>query len=295
MKRLVGPLVGLWLVVGCGGVAAGPAPAKPGGQADQVDQANQADQVDQADQGHGLPRDVKTAGGCACPAEWGAAAEVSIDCFCAEFPSACPSYDDLKTPTTPPDGLHSQCVDDSSWGITEQVGCGRLTISQAGTYGGWTYVYDEQTHELIGAATSTDFGHGACGASTYYGGVRATCSEGVACSVCDTTREACVPACSMEALRHHLFFGFPQLAIKLRDCSGVDPALRPLVTTGCGRITVTEGSGSSTFDATSYQAVAMVTSNTDGFCGGHWGEAPAACAEQSTCSLCEGAPNACGR
>lgn len=242
-------------------------------------------------QQHGLAPEQETAGGCACPAQWDAPAEISLACFCAEFPAGCPSYDELKSPTTPLAG--PRCTDDSSWPMTEQVGCGQLTLSVAGPYGGETYVYDEPTHTLIGAATSSDAAYGACRTSAYRAGVQPTCTEGKVCSACDSSGKACLPACTMDALSHLMPFGVPHLVNEPLDCSGLDTASRPLLTTGCGRIILSDTLGVATFEATSHQPVGMVYADSAGFCGGHWGEAPVACAEQTTCTPCAGAPNSC--
>jgi hypothetical protein len=233
-----------------------------------------------------------TAGGCACPTNPGYPSPepdglISLDCFCAEFPGACLSYEKAKT--------SGRCFDDSRWWLMEKKGCGRLVITTGWGLGGNTLIYDEATHELVGAQASNDVDFGACGVHSYSAGVMDTCNEGTVCSLCDASGASCAPACSMQVLKSN-GFGAPVYDMSkgsLYDCQGVEPGYRlPERHEGCGRIAVVTNFGTTSFTSDTHEPLfASFPGVVE--CEGKWGDPAQPCADETVCSLCEGDPNVC--
>lgn len=237
---------------------------------------------------------LNSVGGCACPAS--GVAELTLDCYCAEFPGGCPSYDELKaTVTRDASGAYPRCFDDSRWWLMEQTGCGRLEISTGWGLGGGTWTYDATTHELIGVQTFSDIGFASCQTFMYRAGVVGTCDEGDVCSLCDASLGECTPACSMELRRKNGAgeLTYDSWARPRPDCEGLDAgAARPALRLGCGRVSVVADFGSATFEIGTHEPVRFDTPG-DSQCPDGWGEPPAACNDETVCSLCEGDANEC--
>lgn len=219
-------------------------------------------------------------------------AEVSLDRYCAEFD--CPSYEELAT--------MDQCSTyDTGWDVTRHEGCGQVLFESSNSITGWTYVYDAESRELVGASSYNDGKFGSCGAFEYSAGAPPDCSEGTICSLCGETQE-CLPACSVEVLEAR-WLAEGGNAIRRDDVAQVAPCeagtLRLEATFGCGRVTVETGGAFSqtyVFDAETDALVGYHTSGgnaEDRACGGSWGEAEPSCADAITCSLCSEDANAC--
>jgi hypothetical protein len=231
-----------------------------------------------------------TAGGCSCSAEPNQEPHISLDCYCAEFPGACLTYEQAK--------VSGRCFDDSRWWLMEQTGCGRLVISTGWGIGSNTLVYDQVTHEMIGARAGSDVGFGVCNTFGYSAGNVDGCSEGTVCSLCDRSGASCAPACSIEVMKSN-GLGAPQYSLTgpgslYNDCQDIEPGRRhPEVHKGCGKVTIiTSDNATETFTSDTHEPL-TATFPGGGECNGHWGEAVEACADETVCSLCAGAPNVC--
>ncbi len=263
MKRIILPILGLWLAGGC--------------------TANGAKPDDEQ-------RDALLPAGCACPSE---AEPISLECFRAELPGSSPSYDEVRQWSSP--GAHwGGCFDDSRWWVTEQTGCGKLVVAMAPVIGGWTYVYDEATHELIGAQIANDEPFGPCGTGSYSAGESPRCDEGTVCSLCDASGNTCAANCSLELLDQTR--GLPRYEDEISgyDCSVLEPGRRlPEVHSGCGRIKVVTAYDTVTYSADTHALLAVENGSIE--CGGSWGDPGAVCADETSCSLCDNSPNRCPR
>jgi hypothetical protein len=93
------------------------------------------------------------ANSCACDTAW------SLECYCAEFD--CPTFEEAtEEPTT--------CSIFSPWGEPEMAtGCGEIRVKRPLAASVRTYVYDEASLELIGAAYIDDTGFGPCDRIAY--------------------------------------------------------------------------------------------------------------------------------
>ncbi len=271
MKRVILPLLYLWSVGACSGGS----PAEPG-------------------EGQQSPNLHQTAGGCACAAGPGGATEISLECFCAEFPGACPSYDEAKQWSHPGVEHWGGCFDESRWWVTEQTGCGKLVVAMAPGLGGWAYTYDETTHELIGAQISNDVPFGSCEMGVYSAGDSSRCDNGTVCSLCDDSGSTCAPACSLELMSET--WGVPRYDDEISgyDCGLPEPGQAlPELRTGCGRAKVVTALGTNTYSADTHELLAVENDGAE--CRGSWGDPGASCADETSCSLCDNSPNRCPR
>lgn len=236
-----------------------------------------------------------TAGGCACPAS-GQVASISLDCYCAEFPDACPSYDEATARDA--SGAVDLCLDDSRWWRMEQEGCGRLTISTGWGTGGGAWSYDARTHQLIGVRGFSDVAFGPCQTEVYEGGSVDTCTEGTVCSLCSDAGQVCADACSLE-VRANNGLGLPTYETyeppsdALFDCQSLtETQQRPALHLGCGHVSVVTSFGTNTFKFGTHE-VLRATSVGDKECPNGWGEPASVCADETVCSLCQGDPDVC--
>lgn len=122
-----------------------------------------------------------TAGGCACTDASVGPTRVSLECFCAEL--GCPSYAEALAESSCEGGFGS---------VARRQGCGLILLSQGSWAENQLYAFDEQTHALVGARYSQDYGFGACGTPRYEAGVF-TCDESETCSPCPGAEEPCEP------------------------------------------------------------------------------------------------------
>lgn len=91
---------------------------------------------------------------CGCDEEW------SLDCYCAEF--ACPTFEEAVE-----DPL---CVGSGPNEPETVTGCGQVVVRLPAGLQIRTYVYDEDTLELVGAAHMNDLQSGVCNDFGYDGG-----------------------------------------------------------------------------------------------------------------------------
>jgi hypothetical protein len=182
------------------------------------------------------------------------------------------------------------------WSTTRQDGCGRIILRNVagGGLAESTYVFDATTHELLGLNRYSDTSIDSCGRGSIAIGIAPTCREGRVCLTCGGA-EDCVDACSVAEREREGGSSWRWQDLSLVACEGLAPAERPRLTTGCGRIVQTRGSSVVVFDEASHQAIAVRNTSaapTD-HCGGAWGEAEAACATETSCSLCDDDPAPC--
>jgi hypothetical protein len=106
------------------------------------------------DSSHPEPRDGDA--GCACTtvdAATGGIGEMSLACYCSQF--RCPRYEDAIT-----------CPEDaepSFYWLETYPNCPLVAVRSDGGYKGNLHYYDAVTHELVGAAASSDIAELACG------------------------------------------------------------------------------------------------------------------------------------
>ena len=252
--------------------------------------------------GSGAPEEKKqvpvTAGGCACPDPAARSdgtlpvAALSLDCYCAEFPNRCPDYEQAKAgllaPASPSEDV---CADSLGYTVTEQQGCGKIVISVGGAFGGHTLVYDEQTHALVGAKMYGDAEYGACNRHGYVAGESASCQDGRVCFLCESP-DACEQMCSTELLtKYGGVRAYEPSSRALQEC-GDDSSPRPELHVGCGVVRVVGSSGSQTYALGTHE-LRHATFAVDAQCPDGWGEATAACADETVCSLCRDDPHVC--
>lgn len=236
-------------------------------------------------------------GSCACDAEEGEA-RVPLECFCEGFPEMCPSYEASKALLRYGERADVDwCDRDRGWIITERIGCGRRVLTLNGGFSGASFVYDDETLELLAVSSGSDTPFGPCGAYTYEAGEASPCDEGTLCSLCDEDPATCVPACSIMAWGHRLGGGLDyETLVEVRfGCGDVaDSGNRAMLRRGCGFATVhlPDGAVLSYADAT-HDPVSVQLDDATGECGGVWGQPPPPCDEETVCTLCEGAEDAC--
>lgn len=232
------------------------------------------------------------AAGCTCNSGAMGATELSLDCFCAEFPSSCASYEEAKASVTTGAQESDLCAEGAPWTMMEHTGCGKVTIFSNGGYGGGDRVYDAETHELVAASLYSDIGFGSCDTFGYRAGSPEPCSEGTVCSLCDSTGQSCAPACSitlLERMGRLPTYGADE-GMLYPDCP--DDSSQPLLRLGCGRVSVVSPFGSvETFTAGDH--VALRVQNSADECPLGWGAPLETCAEEVTCSLCANSPERC--
>lgn len=172
MRRLlllvVGCAVGGLLLTGCSG--------EDDGDSCGVDPATLRDQP------------LVTAGGCECPTD-SAEAKLTLDCFCAEFPDACPSYEEAKS------RLFDCAPGYAVSGPTESSGCGQRTVSNDHLFSSSSSTYDDASLQLVGARVFSDVPYGPCadnGVYIYSVG-ETTCDTATTCSLCEGDPSYCSP------------------------------------------------------------------------------------------------------
>lgn len=211
-----------------------------------------------------------------------------MECFCAAFPDACPTYEAAKQAFRYRAlEERDRCHGAAPWEVAERIGCGRRIFQRGPSFADTVLHYDEESLELVGAYTYNDTGFGPCGAYAYSAGNVSVCSEGSVCSLCE---ESCWPRCSLEDFdgRHG---GRPTYGDWERAALERCPFLKegeplPTLITGCGRVTVRSHYGEATFSEVALDLLSLRWSSGEE-CGGQWGDAPPPCEDETLCLLCE--------
>jgi len=95
--------------------------------------------------------------------------------------------------------------------------------------------------------------------------------------------------CSIEAMQNT--WGVPRYEDEARiDYGCLDPASGTELRVGCGKARFVNMWGTNTYSADTHELLAV--ENQGPACGGVWGDPGEPCAEETVCSLCDGAREA---
>lgn len=121
------------------------------------------------------------AAACVC----GDQGELSLECFCAQF--RCPTLAEARTDVFCQEGHPSPS------GIIR--GCGQIVVSHSAGLGSLSWVYDEASHELLGAQRGDDVPDSRCNEFNLGAGLPPTdCKNTTSCSLCASEGElVCLP------------------------------------------------------------------------------------------------------